>query len=89
MSPLSSEVYHELVASSRRGVMEALVVVQSCVFKEPWPGDAVEFSDDFARLFHTNLAFPAPTALLSLKTPPGLYHGSVTCSLQLCSDLQI
>lgn len=51
--------------------MGALVVVQSFVFKEPWPGDAVEFTDAFARLFHTNLAFPAPTALLNVKNTSG------------------
>lgn len=66
-----------------------MVVVLSCVFKEPWPGDAVEFADAFARLFHTNLAFPAPTALHSLKTLQGLTIAPLPAPLQLCSDLQI
>lgn len=72
---------------------EALALwCKACVFKEPWLGDAVELADAFARLFRTNLAFAAPTALLSLKKYLwGLFLtiSLVPVPLWLCSDLQI
>lgn len=66
MSPFRSEALHKGLPPPDTG--KRCLVVRSLRLYQPRRRDASEVADASAGLFHTQLAFAAPTAPLSLKT---------------------